>query len=342
MKRTLFAVAAALVLVGTSVAQETVKDRKSFIPNRKQAAVPGKVVGILLTGGQTFLDTEGRSGPANQLVFSSGNNSYRWIYVPTQDNAQITNLRVPVGDKGEHTVYAALNLANPQAVLPWAVTQPYALVELEVNGGRGSPAGDSFVATNMRVIEGTKDFPLKTADVLKQVKDTYAEYLTKQKDAIEKAMKDAGEKALKGKAVTGPRERKELMYMTWLPESSTMRIAFKTTISDGAYTVIKGPGPGPLPPRPVPLPPKKAALNIDAATRVVALRPAPIKGMEFKSGTTFGIEFGRAYLVNKKGEVTATEDLAIDSFTQQVNSPVFRPGPLPRPVPLPPAPPNKQ
>ncbi|HZZ78693.1 MAG TPA: hypothetical protein VFE62_09250, partial [Gemmataceae bacterium] len=148
MKRLLLAVTSLVMVVGVTRAQETVKDRKAFIPNRKQAALPGKIVGILLTGGQTILDTEGRSGPANQLVFSAGNNSYRWVYVPTQDAAQIQNLRVPVGDKGETAVYGALNLANPQAVLPWAVTQPYALVEVEVNGERGSPAGDRFVATN--------------------------------------------------------------------------------------------------------------------------------------------------------------------------------------------------
>src|SRR6516164_3308004 len=110
-------------------AQETVKDRKSYLPNRKQVALPGKAIGILLTDGQPVLSTEGRSGPANQLVFASGLNSYRWVYVPTQDRPMITNLQVPVGDKGEKAVYAALNMANPQSVLPWAIKTPYTLVE---------------------------------------------------------------------------------------------------------------------------------------------------------------------------------------------------------------------
>jgi hypothetical protein len=247
--------------------------------------------------------------------------------VPTQDNPQITNLQVPVGDKGEHAVYAALNMANPKSVLPWAITQPYVLVEVEINGARGSPAGDSFVATSMRVLEGSKEFPLKTADVVKQVQARYAEYLAKQQATIDKAMKDAGEKALKDKPATGPREKKDLMYLTWLPESSTLRVHFKTTISDGAYTVIKGGGPPPFPP-------KKGAVN--APVEPVAARPAPIKGFEIKTGTTFGIEFGQAYILNKKGEVTGTEELPIESFSSQLNTPVIRPGPGPRPLPVPP------
>src|SRR5438876_989714 len=92
-----------VALVGATIAeaQEKIKDRASFIPNRKQVALPGKAIGILLTDGQPVLSTEGRSGPADQLVFSAGGNSYRWVYVPVQDNPIITNLQVPIGDKGE-------------------------------------------------------------------------------------------------------------------------------------------------------------------------------------------------------------------------------------------------
>jgi hypothetical protein len=351
MKRCLFIPALAIVLTASAIgsAQETVKDRKAYIPNRKQVAVPGKAIGILLTDGQPVLSTEGRSGPADQLVFSSGGNSYRWVYVPTQDgNPMITNLQVPVGDKGEKAIYAALNLASPRAVLPWAVTQPYALVEIEVNGGRGSPAGDSFVATEIKVIENSKIYPLKVADVVKQVKALYEEYLITEKAAIDKALKDAGEKALNGKPATGPRERKDLMYLTWLSETSTVRVHFKTTISDGAYQNVGGVGdprvPPILPPPPLKVPPKKIAPPVDGAVAVVdqeefVVRVAPPKGFTFKTGTTFGIEFGRAYVVNVKGEVTGTETLAIESFTQQLTAPPGigpRPGPIgPRPVPLP-------
>lgn len=332
--RSLAASAVAFALLGATLvqAQEAIKDRKSFFPNRKHAALKGKEIGILLTDGQPMLSTEGRSGPADQLVFSSGGNSYRWVYVPTTEPPLITNLQVPVGDKGEKAVYAALNMANPKSVLPWAITQPYTLVEVEVNTDRGSPAGDSFVGTSFRSLDGSKDYPLKVVDAIKQVKDRYADYITKQQKAIDQAMKDAAEKSLNGKAPTGPRERKDLMYVTWLTDSNTMRVHFKTTITDGAYT-ITNPG-GPLNPRD--LPPKK--IKIAPPDSPVLLRVAPRKDFPIKTGTTFGIEFGQAYIVNKKGEVVGTETLAIESFTQQLNAPFIGPGGGPRPLPLPPSP----
>lgn len=338
MKRILAFVFATLISVSAVSAQETIKDRKSYFPNRKQAPVAGTAIGILLADGQPILSTEGRSGPADQLVFSSGGNSYRWVYVPTQDKPMITNLQVPIGDKGEKTVYAALNLANPPSVLPWTIKTPYTLVEVEVNSGRGSPANDSFVGTNFKILDGTADYPLKVSDVVKQVKDRYAEHLSKQKDKIDQAMKDAATKYLAGKAPTGPREQKDLMYLTWLPESNTMRVHFKTTISDGAYQIINvGPNLKDPPPLPVPLPPKKVGRG---QLEPVLLRVAPPKLGPVKVGTTFGIEFGLAYVIDKKGDVTGTQELPIESFSQQLNAPPVigpRPGGRPVPLPVPPA-----
>jgi len=340
MKRAMWFVptlAILLISVGAANAQDVIKDRKSYFPSRKQVPLQGKEIGILLTDGQPILSTEGRSGPADQLVFSAGGNSYRWVYVPTQDNPLIRNLQVPVGNNGEKVVYASLNMANPKSVLPWAVTQSYALVEVEVNNGRGSPANDSFVGTSFRVLDGTRDYPLKVVDVIKLVKDKYAEHIAKQQKAIDQAMKTAGEKALSGKAPTGPRERKDLMYVTWLTDSNTMRVHFKTTITDGAYTIVNN-DPRRDPP-PLKLPPKKVGGKIVPGDSPV-LRIAP-KNFSVKTGTTFGIEFGVAYTVNKNGEVVGTQELSIESFSQQINQPFFGPGGGPRPVPPLPVPPAK-
>lgn len=333
MKRkwlTIPTLAIALLVSAVSVgrAQDTVKDRKAYFPSRKQVALQGTEIGILLTDGQPILSTEGRSGPADQLVFSAGGNSYRWVYVPTQENPLITNLQVPVGAKGEKAIYAALNMANPKSVLPWAVTQSYSLVEVEVNGGRGSPANDSFVGTSFKALDGTKDYPLKVVDVIKLVKTKYAAYLAKQQKTIEQAMKDAAQKSLNGKEPTGPRETKELMYVTWLTESNTMRVHFKTTISDGAYTIVNNDGPN-LPP--FKLPPNKGKIVLPDGALVARIAP---KNFAVKVGTTFGIELGQAFIVNKKGEIVGTEILPIEAFTQQLNAPFIRPGPVgPRPLP---------
>lgn len=330
--RWLLALTAVLIGAALVQAQDTIKDRKGFFPNRKQVALKAKEIGILLTDGQPVLSTEGRSGPADQLVFSSNGNSYRWVYVPTTDTPPlISNLQIPVGDKGEKAVYPALNMANPKSVLPWAITQPYTLVEVDVNTGRGSPAGDSFVGTSFRALDGSNDYPLKVAEVIKKLKTAYNDYYLKNDREFSKALTEHGQKVLNGKAPTGPRERKDLMYVTWLTDSQTMRVHFKTTLTDGAYTITNPGGPiRPIDPPPLKLPPKK----VSAESLVLRVAP-PRKDFPIKTGTTFGIEFGLAYVVDKKGEVIRTETLAIETITQQINAPFIGPGGGPRPAPLP-------
>lgn len=315
-------------------AQEKVRDRKAFMPNRKSVELKGAAIGILLTDGQPILSTEGRSGPADQLVFSADGNSYRWVYVPTLDEQpQITNLQVPLANGGK-AIYPSLNMANPRSVLTWAVKQPYALVEIEVNGQLGSPAIDSFVATNFKVLDGTKDYPLQITQVVKQLKERYANDTAKMQDAIEQAMKKVSDNILNGKPPTGPRQKADLMYLTWLNESKTMRVAFKTTISDGLYTFVEG---GAIPmrdPPALPLPPKgKLQGGLPVKPDDARIQP---RNQSFKIGTTFGIELGKAYIVNAKGEVIRTEELAIESFTQVLQPPPnIGPGGIrPRPLPI--------
>jgi hypothetical protein len=331
-------------------------ERKDFFPNRKQAAVKGTISGILLTDGQPVLSTEGRSGPADQLVFSSGRNSYRWVYVPTLENPQITNLQVPVGEKGEVQVYPALNMANPRSVVPWGITQGYTLVEITVNGGQGSPAGDSFVATSMKVLEGSKEYPLKVGAVIKDLKKRYAEHLGKHGEEIEKQMAAAGKKALGDKKATGPREKSELMYVTWLPDKDRLEVRFLSKVSDGAFSVVQG-GPGgrriDLPPLKLPikkLPPQPQQDNPFFGIAVADdeeddanpfFRAAPPRPINMKVGVAFGIEFGMLYETNKEGEVTRSQALGFQPFQQNLQVPAGI-GPIdPRLPPRPGLPPQQ-
>src|SRR5262245_1806136 len=76
-----------------------VKDRAAFLPQRKYVALEGKAVGLLVSDVRAFMAHDGRGGPADAMGFAAGDNSYRWIYVPTPDarNPQISNLNVEVG-----------------------------------------------------------------------------------------------------------------------------------------------------------------------------------------------------------------------------------------------------
>src|SRR5262249_38557648 len=78
------AVAAVALLAApvTPTTHETIKDRKEFIPNRQYQSLPGKVVGVLVSDVAAMMGQEGRGGPPDAMAFSSGGNSYRWVYVP--------------------------------------------------------------------------------------------------------------------------------------------------------------------------------------------------------------------------------------------------------------------
>jgi hypothetical protein len=189
-----------------------VKDRASFMPSRKWAKLPGKVVGVLLPGGREVGVLDGWGGPADLMVVSVGGNSYRKTYVPTTENPQVTGLSIPVGEEGKSEVYPALNVANQRSVLPWGVTSPFSLVEVTVNSGLGSPAQDCMVATSFKVLDGSKEYPLKVTAVIGDLKKRYADFLKAQD--IDKAMSDLAAKTLKDRKPTGPRETSDLMYVT--------------------------------------------------------------------------------------------------------------------------------
>jgi hypothetical protein len=315
----------ALALVAAGSADPTieiVKDR-NVLPKNKHEALPGKVIGLLVADAQSIVMTEGRSGPPDSMGFARGLHSYRWVYVPTQDRPIITNLAVRVGD-GTVQTFPALNMANPKTVTPWGIMQPYSLVEVEVNSGLGSPADMSFVGTNFKVLDGTKDYPLKVTDVVTQLKKRYADWQAENAMALDKALADAQAAALKDKKPTGRRQRSELLYLTWLPQTERVRAQFVTKITDGAYTEMGG---GAKPFDPPPLPPgrvKPVATTTAPPLDPRAARPFPIK---VKTGIAFGIDYGMAYEVDKEGKLVRIERLPVQAFTEVLQAPpVVRPG----------------
>src|SRR5262245_19203321 len=119
---------------------ETFKDRASFVPVRQYKALPGKVVGVLVSDVQEVMNAEGHKGPATALCFSSGGESYHWLYIPVQVRPQIGGMRLKAGPDGKTVKrFDNLSLADPRSLKEWGIHRPFALVELEVNAGLGSP-----------------------------------------------------------------------------------------------------------------------------------------------------------------------------------------------------------
>jgi hypothetical protein len=287
--------ATACAVIGVALAQtpggdDPFTDRTKFLPKHKLQPLPGKVIGVLAQGAQSLLRSEGRQGPADALCLGTGEGSYRWLYVPVKKRPLIGALNVPVGTEGRTKRFDSLGMANPQTVKPWGITGPYALVEVEVNGGLGSPSGDAFVATHLRQLDGTKEYPLRVAEVIEQLRRRYETYLREQDAEIQAALIEAQRVALRGRRPTGPREKGEILYVTWLPESQRLRVRFQTRISDGEY---------------------QAQTPQEEKRR-------PTFARDERVGTSFGVELGMAYEVNRTGQVEGSQKLALQAFQKVV------------------------
>lgn len=312
--------ASALAVPVRSGASATITDRAGYIPNRKHVPLPGKVVAVLVFDAQPVLSLEGRSGPASQLCLGYNGGSYRWVYVPVKENPLIGSLIMNVGQKGERKRFDNLGMANPLTLKQWDIQGKYALVEVEVNGGLGGPPEDAFVATKMRQLDGTKEFPFKLEAVIEELKQKYAQQVKDQFRQLDSEMEKAAGESIKDRKATGPRERADLMFITWMPDTQRLRVHFRSTIMDGEYKYAGG-------------------VNIDTGIRrSVAMRAVPTAragmgrggsaGLPYglRYGTQFGIEFGTAYEVSTTGKIEKTLTLPIQRFKREIKEPSVFPG----------------
>jgi hypothetical protein len=314
--------------------ESEVKERKDFIPARKHEPLPGKIVGVLASDVAAMMGQEGRGGPPDAMGFSADGCSYRWVYTPANGASLIQNLQVKVGEKGDATVvYPALNMANAETVKPWDIKVPYALVEVEVNDGKGAPADESFVGTHMKRLDDTKDYPLLVSEVVAELKKRYGDRVKDMQKGIDAAMDDQAKAVLKERKMTGPRETSDLMYVTWLPDSESLSMRFRTTVTDGAYQYGNGVAPVDLPPF---VKPKEGK---EAADRAPPRLPPPGPGIGGRFGTQIGVEFGAAYEVSKTGKLVRVQTLPIQAFQKELPPPPAVRFPI---DPLPPKPGEKE
>jgi hypothetical protein len=277
-------------------------ERDDFLPLGKMTSLPGTTVGVLVSDVKDvmYLDRRG-SDPAN-YGFARGLNSYRWIDVPGPDDwRDVYPASVPVGEKGDTIKgFDRVTAARAETVKQFGITAPYALVEVEVNGGQGSPAdafGHAFVATKMRQVDGTRDYPLNVAEAVASLRQRF-----ERESESDKALSDALEKArrlaLGNRPPTGPRETDVLLYLTWLPETQRLRVAFRAKVTDAAYVNPDG-----------------ADLDRPRTDRDEVPRGEP------RHGTQFGIIHGTAYEVDKTGGVVRVVKLPPENFERKIPSP---------------------
>jgi len=305
------------------VTEETFTDRAAFLPKQKHQPQPKTVIGVLASDVAAVMGHEGRGGPPDAFGFGMNGNSYRWVYVAGGDNAIISGLQVKTGEKGDAIkTYPKLDMANPQTIKHFGFSEPYSLVEIEVNDGLGAPAEETFVATKMTRLDDTKDYPLKVAEVITTLRKQHGGWLKDQQTVLDDAMSKSQAKAVKDAKPTGPRQTNTVMFVTWMAETQKLQVRFLTRISDGVFEEVQGGG------NPI-LPPKGGA------------RLPPPPPQKFRTGTEFGIEFGVAYEVSKSGNIERILKLPTESFENKILAPPAQGGRAPL-DPLPPKPIEKK
>ncbi len=292
------------------VTEDVFKDRATFIPS-KIAPKPGKVIGLLITDANAVIGRDGRQGSPSQFAFSTADQNYDWVHISWPVDTFVSEWKVRTGEKGDTIkVFNNLTQATPDTVKEkFGFSARYALVEMEINEGLGAPGRDWMVATQMKRLDHTREYPLDVPEVVAQMRRKYDAWLRDQELSMNDKMDQAQKQYLKETKPTGPRQTTTIMYLTWLPASQRLSARFLTRIADGAFEDGKAiePASGERP-------------GLPGGPERSSSRTAPGK---FRHGTEFGIEFGLAYEVSKSGSLERTLKLPVESFEHKVLAPLL-------------------
>jgi len=264
-------------------------------------ALPGVAVGVLVAHPQAAMKAEGRTGPADAVGFARGTSSYRWVYLRRPDGSKDADtIALPVASGGsKEKEFANVALATSADLRRLRIAAPYALVRVKVNEGLGSPAGaDSFLASDIQELDGTPEYPLKTAAVVKRCQGEFAKFVAEQKEPAEAALQALAVKVLGERKPTGPRETAQRVLVTWLPENERLRVELHRQITDGLFRTGRGTtrGPGQVP-----------------------IKGVPTPGSRY--GTLFGVELAVVYEISKTGDVEHTERMPLRTIVKEIPPP---------------------
>jgi hypothetical protein len=252
--------------------------------------LPSKAVGVVVLDSAPLAAREGRSGPPGAVAFLRGTASFRWMYLPAPGDPDAEDMSFGLGPDGKtQKLFSKVRLATKDMLKQLELTGPFHLVEVEVNGGDGSPAEESFVATSLQRLDGTKEYPFKPAELLRDLTARARKHVEEEKEAIAKAMAIAQEKVAKGRKPTGPEEKTEEVLVTWLPKEARLRVEVQCRVTNGFYVTGQG---------------------VEGPKRTVT-----------RGGTQFGAVGGMVYEVGKNGEVERETPVKFVPFTRELGLP---------------------
>jgi hypothetical protein len=272
-----------------SPAAPTASDTPFHLPVQDFRPLPGKIVGVLASNCQAVLANEGRKGPADALTFGAGSGSQRWIYLPNQPKPLIGAMLFAVGeDNSQKKRFDRLNLATLGALKSAGISEPFTLVEVEVNGGLGCPETQAFVATKVHSVEGSKRYPLRVSEVVVRLQRKFEEWKTTKSQSFELALA-AQRKALGWLARKGTKRGEEqLLYATWIPDRMVLQVQIRIRLQEND-----------------PLPASSAHRNQGED----GSRP------EAKLSRSLGVEAGMEYEITRFGKIERAEPIPLKAFS---------------------------
>lgn len=255
----------------------------------KYAPLPGRAVGMLVSDARAALAEEGRAGPADAVLFSRDGASYRWLYLTVGRGERGDPATVEVGVKeGEEQTFENLVLASSEILSRRGIAAQYALVEVEVNAGKGSPSTDRFVATGLRVLDGSPDFPARIDSL---VKDTLQDCRTREPPEAKQLFEKLRQETLPGSAPL-QRDLKVTPHITWL--SQERRVDVTCTV---------------------------AIVGQERKPSIGIVRQQPFRAEDTEAsfhGKQFGVTWSRSFAITPAGRTELKSETAVVPFTRIV------------------------
>lgn len=220
-----FAVLAAIALLGVGISNAEVGHETNF------GQLSPRTNGMLVSDAEQVLAAEGRHGPPDAVLFSRDRDSYRWVYFPAIPGEISNNESITVRTKGNgEKKFENVVLATKSSLARRGIPDPYALIEFTVNGGFGSAAFDTLVASDLRRLDGTHDFAFVSQLIPSTISDC--------NEAIrkDKALLDAISKLRLSISSVGAwvLQTTVLPFVTWLSETRQIEVT-----CDGELSLIQ-------------------------------------------------------------------------------------------------------
>jgi hypothetical protein len=263
-------------------------DRDQYIPHFTPDRLPASAIGVF---GQVHQVDGVDSGAPHSDRFQNRIGWERQMFVLSDD---------PQSFSVTTTDFTGAPVTFPHVDWP-GLPRPLALVEVEVNGGAGSTSDAAsafeFVATRLRVLDGTPEYPLHVAGVVSKLDCMYRMYLASRQREIDQAVERGLEQAFtQRRPSTVPAPTLERI-VTWIPDqtlgsvstSPHLLVRYRTTIPSGF--IFAGCG--------------------DALTGCTATGWGPYSK----------VELGLAYEIAPSGHLTRTETLPLQVTTGDVPPP---------------------